>query len=150
MGELQFEVVIDAPRERVWDNIVNDEPYRKWTTPFMPGSYFEGTWEKGARMRFVVKGENGEVNGMFSEIAESRKPEFLSIVHLGLVKNGKEDRESEEAKKWVSDHENYTLTDLGGRTRFRVEMDNVPMEMEKEFADSWPRALALLKELSEK
>lgn len=150
MGKLQYEIVIDAPPEKVWDNIVNDEPYRKWVAPFMPGSYFEGSWEKGTRMRFVVKGEDGEVNGMFSEIAESRKPEFISIRHLGLVKNGKDDQESEEAKKWVSGHENYTLTDLGGRTRFRVDMDNVPDEMVKEFADSWPRALALLKELSEK
>lgn len=150
MKKLHFEIVVEAPREKVWENVVNDEPYRKWTVPFMPGSYFEGNWEKGARMRFIVRGENGEVNGMFSEIAECRRPEFISIKHLGLVKNGQEDNESEEAKKWVSGHENYVLTDLGGRTRFRVDMDNVPDEMEKDFADSWPRALALLKELSER
>ncbi|MBN2464691.1 SRPBCC domain-containing protein [candidate division WOR-3 bacterium] len=150
MKKLQFDIVIDAPRDKVWENIVNDEPYRKWTAPFMPGSFFEGNWGKGTRMRFLVRGENGEVNGMFSEIAECRKPEFISIKHLGLVKNGQEDNESEEAKKWVAGHENYVLTDLGGRTSFRVDMDNVPDEMEKEFADSWPRALALLKELSER
>lgn len=49
---------------------------------------------------------------MTSEIAESRKPEFISIKHLGVVLAGKEDTTSEEAKKWAPAYENYTLTRL--------------------------------------
>ena len=149
MKRLQFGVVIDAPRERVWDNIVNDEPYRRWTAAFMPGSYFEGSWEKGARIRFLARDEAGEVGGMWSEIAESRRPEFLSIRHRGIVRNGKDDHTSEEAKKWGAAYENYTLTDVGGKTKFAVELDVPDDTLVPMFSDAWPKALALLKEMSE-
>jgi hypothetical protein len=150
MKKLHFEVVINAPRERVWDNVVNDEPYRKWAGIFMPGSYFEGSWEKGARIRFLALSAAGEPEGMFSEIAESRRPEFLSIRHLGMVRNGKEDRESEEAKKWQMGYENYTLSDVEGGTRFDVDLDVPDDSMAQMFSDVWPKALAILKEISEK
>ena len=146
---LQFDVVIAAPRERVWDNIVNDEPYRKWTAAFMPGSYFEGRWDKGARIRFLARNQAGEVNGMWSEIAEIRRPEFLSIRHLGIVRDGKDDRESEEAKKWEAAYENYTLTDVGGKTKFAVDQDVPDDSLAPMFSDAWPKALALLKGISE-
>ena len=149
MKRLHFDVVIAAPRERVWDNIVNDEPYRKWTEAFMPGSYFEGSWEKGARIRFLARNQAGEVNGMWSEIAESRRPEFLSIRHLGIVTNGKDDREGEESKKWAQGYENYTLTDVGGKTEFAVDLDVPDDSLAPMFSDAWPKALAVLKEISE-
>ena len=46
---------------------------------------------------------------MSSRIKTSRKYEFVSIEHLGLVKNDVEDTTSDEVKKWTPPFENYTF-----------------------------------------
>ncbi len=148
MKKLHLEKLINAPRQKVWENIVNDQPYRQWTAVFMPGSFFEGSWEKGAKIQFLAKNDKGELEGMTSEIAENRPFEFLSIKHLGFVKNGVEDTTSEEIKKWTPSHENYTLSEEDGKTLFALDMD-VADEEEEMFKEIWPRALEKLKEISE-
>ena len=77
--------------------------------------------------------------------------EFLSIEHLGEVKDGIEDYESEEVKKWAGALENYTLTDLNGKTNFQVymEMNEKEKEMIAMFETMWPKAMAKVKELAE-
>ena len=40
--KLRFETVIDAPRRRVWDCMLQPDTYRDWTTPFMEGSVLRG------------------------------------------------------------------------------------------------------------
>ena len=41
MERKEFKTAIDAPKEKVWDVLWNDETYRQWTTPFSEGSYAE-------------------------------------------------------------------------------------------------------------
>ena len=65
---MEFSVTIQAPPERVWETAFADHGYRQWTVPFCEGSYFEGSWESGARMRFLAPGGAG----MVAEIAESQ------------------------------------------------------------------------------
>jgi hypothetical protein len=48
---------------------------------------------------------------------------IMSIEHLGMYDNGKEDFESVEVKKWAGAKENYTLNDLGGKTELVIDMD---------------------------
>ena len=147
---MHHEILINASKEVVWDNIIDEESYGEWTAPFMPGSYFEGGWNKGDKIKFLAKNEKGEAEGMFSEIADSRPNEFLSIKHLGIIKDGKEDLESEEAKKWAPAHENYTLTEEKGKTKFSVDLDlDEKGEHWDMFNDIWPKALQKLKKLSE-
>lgn len=85
---------------------------------------------------------------MTSEIAESKPNDFISIIHLGIVKNGVDDTESAEAKKWVPAYENYTLKEEGNKTRFILDMD-VAEEQEQEFKEIWPKTMQKLKEVSE-
>lgn len=149
MQKLHFEKMIHASPEKVWDAIVNDKKYRAWTSAFNEGSFFEGSWGKGDWIRFLAINDKGEKEGMFSEIAESRKPEFISIRHLGIISKGKEDRESDFAKKWAPAYENYTLTKVDTETKFEVDMD-IEDEFCEMFKEMWPRALALLKQVAEK
>jgi hypothetical protein len=149
MKKLHFDTVIKAPREKVWYNIVNDQPFRVWTAAFIPGSYFEGGWEKGAKIRFLGKNQNGKIEGMSSEIAENKPLDFISIRHLGMIHDGKEDTESEEVKSWTPAYENYTLIEMGNNTRFIVDMDSPETYVEM-FNRAWPKALDKLKEISEK
>lgn len=142
--QIQFSTTIEAPPAKVWETMLGDEGYRHWTSVFAEGSHFEGSWEAGSRIRFLAP--SGE--GMVSEIAESKPHQFLSIRHLGMVKNGVEDTESEEIRGWAPAYENYTFEAVPEGTRLVVDQD-VAADWEQHLKDTWPKALALLKQLCE-
>ena len=144
MKTLHFSIMIRAPREKVWKSMHGSDTYPKWTEDFTEGSYFEGSWDEGAKIKFLSPG--GE--GMSSEIAVNRRDEFVSIRHLGYVKNGVEDFDSPEVKAWLPCYENYTFTKAPGGTVLKVDLDTSEM-YEGMFAEMWPKALEKLKELCE-
>jgi len=130
--------------------MLDDKPYREWTAAFNPGSYYKGDWSKGSKILFLGPDpKTGEEGGMVSRIAENKPYEFISIEHLGIVKNGVEDTTSEEARKWAPAFENYTFKEKGGATEVLVEMD-IEDENKKMFEEMWPKALQKLKEIAEK
>ena len=94
VSRIQFETTINAPPEVVWDVMLGGETYPLWTAPFAEGSFFEGSWSQGSRIRFLVPSGDG----MVSEIAENRPHEFVSIRHLGFVHEGVEDTESDAVR----------------------------------------------------
>ena len=141
---LHFTTSIDAPRERVWSVMLGPGTYDQWTAPFCEGSRFEGGWNPGDRIRFLTP--TGE--GMVAEIAESRPGEFVSIRHLGEIKDGVEDTTSEKVRAWAPAYENYTFTAAGSGTRVQVDVDTLP-HYEQFMQDTFPKALARLKELCE-
>jgi len=147
MKRLHFERMIQAPPERVWDAIVDERKYREWSSAFHEGSYFEGGWEKGDRIRFLATNEKGEKEGMLSEIEDARKYDFISIKHLGIISGGVEDRTSNEAKRWESAHENYTFKRVNGGTKFEVDVDTDD-DYVGMFSKIWPEALKKLEEVS--
>lgn len=144
MKTLHFSTQIEASAQAVWDTMLDSESYKEWTAPFYEGSYYEGSWEEGQRIRFV--GPNGD--GMIARIAVNRRHEFLSIEHLGMVKDGVEDTESEEVRKWAPAFENYTLAPVEGGTGVAVDIDVAP-EYEQYMSETWPKALARLKTICE-
>jgi hypothetical protein len=157
MQKLHFSIEINAPREKVWDTMLGEATYKEWTVPFNPGSYFKGTWEKGSKILFMGPNpETGEEGGMVSRIAENKPHEFLSIEHLGILKNGVEDTTSEEAKKWAPAYENYTFNHKKGpstnsgqaTTELLIDIDVVD-EFVNDFNQMWPTALQKLKNLAE-
>jgi len=146
MQKIHFSIKINAPVEKVWNTMFADETYRQWAAAFEPGSQFKGSWEEGSEIQFV--GADGNM-GMYSRIAENRKHEFVSIEHLGIVKDGVVDTTSEEATKWAPAFENYTFKEVDGGTEVSVDQD-MQEEYKEMFEAMWPKALQTLKELSEK
>lgn len=148
---IHFSITIDAPKHKVWDTMLQDATYRQWTAAFNPNgsSWYEGDWTQGSKILFLGAGENGQVEGMVSRIKEVRPPDFVSIEHLGVVQDGREDTTSDTAKQWAPALENYTFIDRNGATEVQVDMDTVE-EHRKMFEDSWPKALQQLKQLAEK
>lgn len=144
MKQLTFTATIKAPRERVWNTMLDPTSYREWTKPFMDGSYYEGSWDEGATIRFLSP--SGE--GMVATIERNQPHEFISIRHLGFVANGKDDTTSEAVTSWAPAHENYRFEAVGGGTQLTVTQDMledfVPM-MEAR----WPEALEALRRLCE-
>ena len=92
---------------------------------------------------------DGKNEGMVSTIAENKPNEFMSIKHLGMVKDGVEDTTSEKTKEWAGSLENYSLREVKGKTELTVDMD-VTDEYKDYFKETWPKALDKLKELAEK
>lgn len=141
---LHFEVTIDAPRREVWHSMLDSPGYEAWTSEFSPGSYFDGSWDQGAQIRFMDPSGSGVVS-----VIERNEPySFISIRHMGMLRNGVEDLDSDEVRQWVPAHENYRFSDAGSGTRLQVEMDVTP-EFEEHMQQAWPRALAKLKGLCE-
>ena len=145
MERQQFSIRIDAPREKVWKTLWEDASYRAWTAAFAEGSRAKTDWKKGSKVLFV----NGDDEGMVAEIADTRPNEYMSFRHLGMIKDGKEDTQSEKVKAWAGAMENYTLQTIDGKTELIVDMD-VTTEMKDYFEQTWPKALDKLKELAEK
>jgi hypothetical protein len=150
MQKLHFSIRIHAPKDKVWHTMLDDQPYREWTSAFNEGSYYKGTWEKGSKILFLGPDPNsGEEGGMVSRIAENKPYEFVSIEHLGIVQNGVEDTTSEMARKWAPSFENYTFIDKDGATEVLVDIE-VEDEFAQMFSEMWPKGLRHLKELAEK
>ena len=149
MQKLHFSIFINAPKEKVWNTMLEDKTYREWTKAFNSGSYYKGDWSKGSKILFLGPNTKspGE-GGMVSRIAENIPYEFLSIEHLGIVKDGVEDTTSEEAKKWAPAFENYTLAEKNWGTELLIDMDSEDSSVEM-FSKMWPEALQKLKELCE-
>lgn len=150
MNKIKFSITINAPKEKVWNTMLNEDTYSKWTSAFSPDSRFEGDWNKGSKIRFIGSGPDGKIGGMVSHIVENKPFEYISIEHLGIVReDGSEDITSDEVKTWAGAHENYLLKEDNGITEVIVDMDSNE-EMEEMFKDMWPKALHKLKEIVEK
>lgn len=145
MSKEKFKIEINAPKEKIWKVLWNDKTYRKWTVPFSQGSYMESDWQMGGRTLFL--GSDG--NGMVSTIDQLIENKMMTFKHLGMIKDGKEDLESEEVKKWAGSLEIYTLETIGEVTRLSVALD-IDESYKEFFMDVFPKALNIVKELSEK
>ena len=149
MQKLNFSIVIDAPKEKVWHAMLDDKPYREWTRAFNPGSYYKGDWSRGSKMLFLGPDpETGQEGGMVSRIAENRPYEYISIEHIGIIQNGIEDTASEAARKMAPAFENYTFKEKDGETEVLVDM-NAEDEYAEMFNKMWPEGLQRLKKIAE-
>lgn len=150
MNKLHFSIVINAPKAKVWNTMLDDATYRVWTEAFTPGSHYVGDWSKGSKILFLGPDpKTGKMGGMVSRIKENRRHEFISVEHLGVVQDGKEDTTSEAVKGWAGALENYTFKEKNGDTEVLVDMD-INEEYKEMFQDMWPKALQKLKEIAEK
>jgi len=150
MEKIHFSIFIKAPAKKVWETMLNDATYREWTTVFNPtGSYFEGDWSPGSSMRFLGPDKDGTVSGMLSKIKESRPYEYISIVHLGEIIQGKEKMWTDADTHGVEAQENYTFKEVAGGTEVKIDL-HTSKEFKAMFEGMWPQALEKLKELAEK
>ena len=141
---IQFQTTIKAPVSVVWETMLGAESYTTWTAVFTEGSYYEGTWEQGSRMKFLAPSGDG----MVAEIAESRPNEFISIRHLGCIANGIEDTESDSVRAWAPVYENYTFNSIPEGTELVIDQDATE-DSEQSLRDVWSKALETLKQLCE-
>ena len=105
----------------------------------------ESDFKVGGRTLFL----GSEGNGMVSTIDQMIENKIMSFKHLGMIKDGIEDFESEEVKKWSGLLETYILESSENKTILSVEMD-LADDYKDYFMEAFPKALNIVKELSEK
>lgn len=145
LNKLKFDIDIHAEKSKVWGVLWGKESYPKWTKIFAEDSQVETDWQEGSKALFV----NGEGSGMRSRIYKRVTNEFMGIEHLGMLEKGVELPLDEKSKEWFGAKEDYSLTEKNGITTLEVEMD-ASEEYQSYFDESFPKALNIVKELSEK
>lgn len=145
---IHYEIAIAASRAKIWDILLSDNTYPKWTKVFNPESHFKGSWEKGAKIHFIGLDENGQSGGMVSRVIEHVKNEYVCIETIGLLKEGVEILSGPELEPWLGGHESYRLREIGGKTILSVDLEIVE-SFRSYFEETWPQALEIIKKLSE-
>ncbi len=137
-------IMINAPVEKIWDVLLQDQYNRIWYAEFSPGAFAETTWQEGSKVAF--KDDSG--NGIVGTIVANQFGKLLSIEYHGIVKANQEDYDSEEAQQVKGGREIYRLTENNGATQLEIEVD-MGEEMYEMMAGAWDNALQKIKELAE-
>ncbi len=144
MEKINFKLTINAPKEKVWYSLWDDENYKAWTSVFYEGSYAISSFEKGHKIFFVAPIGDG-----MSSIVEENKPfEAMSFKHMLLVKNFEEQPIDEETKLWSGCIERYDLSENNNQTTLLVTLDISESHLEY-FNETFPKALQKVKEIAE-
>lgn len=150
MAKLNYSIIINTPKEKVWHVMLDLDTYKQWTEAFYPGSYYVGDWDSGSEIKFVAEVDGGK-SGIQGRIAENIPFEYVSIEYLGELVDGQL-KTTDSSGMWVGAHENYHFTEVNNQTTVHVELaaENAGDEFAETFDDMWPKALAKLKEICEK
>lgn len=144
MERVQYRIDINAPAQNVWNILWGSDTYPQWTRPFSE-SFNEDSraitdWQEDSKVQFV----NSKGDGMFGVIEQRVDNELMAIHHLGEVKGGVEQAESE----WGDAYEIYNLESNKGGTTLTVDLDTVE-QFKGFFDETFPKALNIVKEMSE-
>ncbi|PTT71598.1 MULTISPECIES: SRPBCC family protein [unclassified Chryseobacterium] len=148
METLSYEIIINAPKEKVWDVLWNENTYSEWTKFFNPksASFMKSDWKVNGKTYFT----NAEGAGMVSTIDSLEKPDQIVFKHLGMRDEaGNEDTESMEVKQWSGCFEKYFLIDFDGKTKLHAEVQT-EKDWEEHMNTGFTKGLQIVKELAEK
>lgn len=144
MRTIEKSIKINAPKEKVWEVLVNSDLNQTWYAVFSEGTFAETDWKIGSKVIFADKSGSGLVG----KITENEFCKVLSIEYTGTLEQGREDTESDSAIEFKGAHEKYVLAEQENFTTLEIASD-----MNEEYFDSmfdmWDKALLKIKELAE-
>ncbi len=133
---------------RLFDLIIGDKTYAEWTSIFSAGSHYTGDWSVGNQIQFLAPNEEGVLSGLVSIIEENVPGVKLTIKHIGQVKDGEVDTESEEVKSWAPSYEKYSIGVDGASSIWNVVIESEDIWADY-FDEHWPLALEKFKSMAE-
>jgi uncharacterized protein YndB with AHSA1/START domain len=143
MTELEFSIAIAAPVARVWDCMFDPLAYRDWTSAFAEGSYYEGSWAAGRRLRFL----DPRGFGMEAVVDEHRRHELIALRLVGELREGRPVADSRLTREPAHESYRFRATPAGG-TDLVVRLQGWDGFLDFLQA-TWPSALQRLKALAE-
>ena len=137
-------IEINAPKEKVWNVLLQDHYNRQWYAYFSEGTYAETDWQLGSKV--IFKDNSGD--GLVGKVVTHRPYEILAVEYEGILTKGHEMYHTPEAQAMQGFRETYHLTE-NNTTLLNIESD-----MGEEYFDmmsaAWDKALQKIKELTEK
>ena len=143
MKTMQKSKEINAPKEKVWNVLLEDEYNRIWMAEFMEGSHAKTDWIVGHKVRFL----DNNNNGLVGRIITKQPYDTIEMEYDGEVKNGEDDLDSEMAQQMKGSRENYYLSEHNGVTTLKVEVD-MGDDWYQMMSDAWDKALDKIDELA--
>jgi len=143
MNTIKKSIEITAPKDKVWAVLMEDSYNRDWFSAFGEGLFADTDWVEGHKVAFVDKNKNG----IFGKVDTKLPYEKLSIVYEGMVVDGEEDSDSEDAKAVKGNSETYELSEENGNTWLSITSDTDEKNQEWMSA-AWEKALQRISELS--
>ncbi|OWK73199.1 ATPase [Flavobacteriaceae bacterium JJC] len=145
METLDYEVMINAPIQKVWDLLWSDETYGQWTQFFSPGSQFKTDWKvNGKTYFFDASGE-----GMVSTIKSLQEPTEVVFSHLGFLKDGVENTKGKDVEEWSGSEESYFLRAVDENTTELRAVVHTMKDYSEMMNNGFHKGFALLKKLAE-
>ncbi|MFM1877549.1 MAG: hypothetical protein RLZZ241_415 [Bacteroidota bacterium] len=145
MKRLQFEIIIRATAEAIWESLWSDAGYRNWSAVFAEGSYVESKdWKEGTLVQFLS--EKG--NGIYSFIAKHEPNKLIIFKHLGAVQSFVNQPATEESAPWCGFREEYSLQANEIETVLTVTLETTK-ETVSFFQEHFPKALEKIKSRAE-
>ncbi len=145
---LHFEITITAKAEKVYKTMLDKKGFIEWTSVFNPDSRYDGSWRKGSLIRFIGTNSEGKRGGMISRIRENIPDRYVSIEHLGIIRDDKEITSGPDVENLAGARENYTFSSMYDKTLLSVDVDSNE-DFRRFFMDRWPKALEKLKKICE-
>ena len=150
MKTIYYSATINANPQKVYESMLNHESYIEWTKPFSPTSDLNGDWREGTKMQFTSKDEDGFESGMIAMVDKNIPGEIVIIRHIGMFNQDGEQYEGEMIDLWKNSLEVYRFKNSDGQTNLICSVEIASDEDANMFDESWPEALALLKEICER
>lgn len=145
MATFNYEIIINAPMQKVWNLLWDEKTYGEWTQFFSAGSQFKSDWKVGGETFFT----DAEGNGMFSTIRSLKEPIEVIFSHLGMVRNGEVDTATVNQLEWSGAEEKYFLRETApDTTELRAEV-HATGEMEDMMNRGFSEGFKVLKKLAE-
>lgn len=143
MKELEYQIIINKPKETVWFTLWDDQSFRDWSNNIDEGTYMLGDLIEGNEIQFISSVNGYGVTSLVSKLVPN---EYILFKHASDTQNtGTETRD----KQWTGGSESYTLTENDGSTVLIIKSE-IPDELVEIFNVSMPKALNRIKYLAEK
>ena len=142
MKEIEFQIEINASKEKIWATLWNDITFRDWANMIDEGTYMKGVLNEGNEIQFISS-VNGY--GVTSLIEKLKLNEFILLMHVrDTIESGQEERENE----WTGGSESYLLSEKNAATVLIYKAD-IPQELEEIMKVRYHKAFNRIKLLAE-
>lgn len=141
--EIKKTKTIAAPKEKVWNVLLEDDYNRIWMAEFMAGSHAETDWIVGHKVRFM----DSDKNGIVGRIAAKQPYNLIDIEYDGEVVQGEDVFDTPGANAMKGMHEIYRLSQVGNETTLDVSVE-MGAEYHDMMSEAWDRALEKIEELA--
>jgi hypothetical protein len=143
---LNYEIVINADAQKVWNTTFYLPTYEQWTSIFDPSSTYIGNFDKGTEIKNTSKENKG---GMVGIVSENTPFDLVKIDYTGVMANGSYDLDDRYSDIIKGVSETYTFTKISD-TQTKLSIKSVTLLEWSDFLEStWPQALEKLKGMCE-